>query len=453
MKTIKLLAFTLCLILGSQAFAQESDGPPEKKMREQQFYDVAQFLDTADFESYFKTQNYIMEADSLLYWVLQVKLGNISADDADADPTNEIQSLAQTIAVNDTLPSGADLYSVNDFSIFSLFQLDFTAQNAVNITSNSGNVNLNAPNGKIRTTAEVEFATGFILPDGKVVKDSNDLGSSTGGTTYFAGPGISISGDTIYNTLDTSGGASTNYTGASPATVSLGGFTAGDAVSGTYSEILEQLLVPYVAPSFTSFTVSGQSTTLEVGSTISGNFLFSWAFDQPGNITASTTDIYDVTASTYIATNISNSSPASAAIGTITKNTATSHSWRGEATNTQSSTFNSSNFTINWRWKRYFGFTNSNPATNADIIALSSDFTTNNNKTYTTAAPTGSQYLVFAFPASFGALSSITVNGFPSIASFTLVTTNVTNANGQVESYRIYYSNNTFSSSATVSYD
>ncbi|AEV34169.1 hypothetical protein Oweho_3218 [Owenweeksia hongkongensis DSM 17368] len=177
MNTIKILAFTICLILGSQAFAQEGNSPPEKKMREQNFYDVALFLDTADFESYFKTTNYIMPADSLLYWVMQVKLGNISADDADADPTNEIQSLAQTIAINDTLPSGADIYSKDDFSIYSQFELGFSGQNDVAITSTSENVSLNAPNGIIRATTDLELNTGLILPDGKEIRDSNDLGS------------------------------------------------------------------------------------------------------------------------------------------------------------------------------------------------------------------------------------------------------------------------------------
>lgn len=247
-------------------------------------------------------------------------------------------------------------------------------------------------------------------------------------------------------------GGSDEYTGSSPATVNVGGISVGDSLTGTVSEILEQILSPYVAPQFTSFT-STISSIYEVGTGTAGNQFFTFNIDLPANVTANTLALHDISNSSYLATGEPVSSPLTVDVGSLIKNGAGSQSYRLEATNSQGNSFNSSTITVSWRWKRYFGFTNNSPASNADIISLASDFVTNHNKSYSTATPSGAQYLVFAFPASFGALSGITVNGFPSLASFTEVITNVTNSYGQVESYRIYYSNNTFNSSATVSYE
>lgn len=109
---------------------------------------------------------------------------------------------------------------------------------------------------------------------------------------------------------------------------------------------------------------------------------------------------------------------------------------------------------INYSWKRYYGFANAPPASSADILALSgNEFASNHSKSYSTGSPSGFQYLVFAYPQSFGALSSIVVNGFPSLSAFTQSTISFTNASGGTATYYIYTSNNQFSSSASVSYD
>ncbi len=250
-------------------------------------------------------------------------------------------------------------------------------------------------------------------------------------------------------------GISAAYTGQSPTTLTIGGLSAGtDIADSSFSYILEKILTPYQPPSFSGFTITGQSSTLEVGSTVSGTKDFAFSFTNSGNVQANTLDIYDVTGASYLITDGSITSPVSADVGTITKTTATSHSWRGYAENTESTQFQSSNYTINWRWRRYHGFSNVRAVNTAQVLALSgSELSTSKSYSTTTGSPTGDQYFVYAYPTSFGTLSSITVNGFPSIDAFTRFTLSVTNTNGVSTDYYVYYSNNTFNSSAEITYN
>lgn len=264
---------------------------------------------------------------------------------------------------------------------------------------------------------------------------------------------IKYADGTVQTTAATGGGSGT-YTGASPATVSVGGVDVGDALTGTVSDILEQILVPYVAPVFSSFSISGQSTTVEVGTTLSTPVDFAWAFDDPGKITASTMDIYDVSGASYLATNISTTSPATSVnIGTIQKTNSGSHSWRGEATSTGSGLVQSSNYTVSWRWRDYAGWVSTTTPTNAQVIALDKAYSTNKAKDITTAAPTGSQYLAYYYPASFGVLTSIKVGGLQSIGAFTLSVVAVTNAAGGSTNYNFYISNNLLNASVAIEYE
>jgi hypothetical protein len=101
--------------------------------------------------------------------------------------------------------------------------------------------------------------------------------------------------------------------------------------------------------------------------------------------------------------------------------------------------------------KRYFGWVTTNTPVDADLITAGGELTSNFTKTWTQAAPGSAKYLVFAYPASFGLLPHIDINGFPSIASFNLTTRSVTNASGYTQSYNIYVSVNQFTVTGTTS--
>lgn len=111
--------------------------------------------------------------------------------------------------------------------------------------------------------------------------------------------------------------------------------------------------------------------------------------------------------------------------------------------------------TINWLGRRYYGFltlATANTPTDAELIGSSNQglLSILGNVTYSDT-PSAGQYMVIAYPASFANLSSITINGFPSLSAFTLVTRSLTNASGFTQSYKIYTSNNPFNTSSNQS--
>jgi len=108
--------------------------------------------------------------------------------------------------------------------------------------------------------------------------------------------------------------------------------------------------------------------------------------------------------------------------------------------------------TITWLGKRYYGFltlATANTPTDGELTGAVSQslISTLGTVNYISGASAGT-YMVIAYPASFTNLSSITINGFPSIDAFTLVTRSVTNASGYSQSYKIYTSNNVFSTAS-----
>lgn len=173
------------------------------------------------------------------------------------------------------------------------------------------------------------------------------------------------------------GGGNTVYPEGTTLSIDKGLLPAGTDISGlTLLEVEILAWSGFNAPTFTSFSISG-AAIVEVGETISGNRTFSWAFSDIGNISDNTLDIRDVTNATLIAEDISKVSPASVAIGTITKNSPGTHQWRALAQDLEANTIQSAIDSITWRFKRFYGFVSfTNPVGNdAAIQALANDFT------------------------------------------------------------------------------
>src|SRR5690606_18845049 len=132
------------------------------------------------------------------------------------------------------------------------------------------------------------------------------------------------------------------------------------------------IVAPYVNPVFTSFSVSGQATTLEVGSTLSGSKTFTWNITQNSG-TVPTIDIYDITAASTLVSGTANDGSHSATITTnqLNSNGATQQ-WRGVGNNTSpAGTFNSGTFTVTAWFYRFYGPASSDPANSAAVRALS----------------------------------------------------------------------------------
>lgn len=162
------------------------------------------------------------------------------------------------------------------------------------------------------------------------------------------------------------------YHGTSPTTLTVGGLTSGTAIAGkSYQDIIQSIVAPYINPAFTSFSISGQATTVEVGTTLSGSKTFTWAI-AVGSGTVPTIDIFNNTTSSTLLAGTPNDGSQAVTITTIQLNSnGATQSWKGIGNNTSpTGTFNSSNFVVTARFVDFFGNTSSNSTTSAQVRAL-----------------------------------------------------------------------------------
>jgi hypothetical protein len=259
------------------------------------------------------------------------------------------------------------------------------------------------------------------------------------------------------------------YDGQSPTTITVGGLPAGSNIFGApIVDILEDILVPYILPSFSSFSI-GQVSPVEVGATLNNSQSFSFNFSQISNIQANSLEILDVTAGNIVLGTYSLSpSPVSVSIGSgITYNSPNSYSWRGRATNTQSNTFLSNLTTVNWFWKLYYGTSTSTTLNETDIESLANNLLTNTkNRIYSFP---GGGYKYFCWADSLGSPTEATgfkdtstnlvvamADSSDNIAfsninngwSYALVS--VTNIYGITTNYRVYRTKNILGSSINI---
>jgi hypothetical protein len=106
--------------------------------------------------------------------------------------------------------------------------------------------------------------------------------------------------------------------------------------------------------------------------------------------------------------------------------------------------------------KRYYGWISdttgigSGSFDDAIITALGSELSASKSKSFSTGSPTGTQFLVYAYFSTAGALTQFDMNGFPSIDAMNSATRNFTNASGYTGEWIIYWSKNGQTLSSTV---
>lgn len=238
------------------------------------------------------------------------------------------------------------------------------------------------------------------------------------------------------------GGGSSNYSGASPSTITVGGLSSGSAIAGlSYDDIIEAILVPYINPTFLSFSMTGQATTVETGTTLSGSKPYVWSIALNSG-TVPTIDIYDITAGATLLAGTSNDGSQSQTITTIQLNSnGATQSWRGVGNNTSpSGTFNSNAFTVTSRFYRFYG-ADDTPTNSAEVRALplSAFHTGAGSFTFTTG--TSATNFVVALPPGVTISNvvdtSINVN-LTSVFILQGSTVNVLDAGGTNRAYNIY---------------
>lgn len=242
------------------------------------------------------------------------------------------------------------------------------------------------------------------------------------------------------------GEISSTYTLASPSNVTVGGMPSGTVLTGrSLMSILEEILVDYIEPTFSAFSVTGQSTTVEVGTTLSGSKTFTWTI-AVGSGTVPTIDIYDITAVSTLVAGTTNDGTQAQTVTTLQLNSnGATQQWRGIGNNTDpAGTFNSSTFTVTGRYYRFFGPTASSPTNSATVRALPSSAFQTGTPTFTLSTGTTETKFVVALPPSVTITSVIDLSALSADITSEYILTgtiSVLDAGGTSRTYNIYEMN------------
>lgn len=187
------------------------------------------------------------------------------------------------------------------------------------------------------------------------------------------------------------------YKGSSPTTVQVGNWAPGTSVIGTTRDrILQEIIAPFNEPTFSSFTMSGQATLIEVGITIDGTKNFTFGFTYGDNVKDNTIEIIDVTNNNPLLEGGTKVSPKALNIGSIVKTAPSNHIWRIVAENINNNKFNRT-LTINWGYRRYSGSMSSLPTTGNQIrTALLSSSVINTSDSFSFSSGTTNNIFVIA---------------------------------------------------------
>ena len=265
-----------------------------------------------------------------------------------------------------------------------------------------------------------------------------------------AGSGISIDKTDPHVPIinATGGGGSSEYTPQGVTLATVGGIASGTDLGTSpmsIQDLFDLILYPYVSPVFTSFSISGQSTTVEVGTTLSGSKTFIWFITLNSGV-VSTIDIYDVTAVATLLAGTTNDGTQAVTITSVQLNSnGATQVWRGIGNNSSpSGTFNSSNFTVTARYYRFYAPSSSSPANSAAVRALANSAFHTGATSFTFNTGTVETKFVIALPPSVTISSVIDTSALNAIITSDWIltgTVNVLDAGSTNRSYNIYEMN------------
>lgn len=239
----------------------------------------------------------------------------------------------------------------------------------------------------------------------------------------------------------------TNYTNSNPMPEKIGGLESGTTFNNVpLTDLIDGLLYPYQYPVFSSFGFI-QDTAVEVGTTISGVKEFSWIIINSSNVSAGTIKIDDFTNSTNLISNVTDS-PQSLNIGTISKTSQDTHTWRIHSYNTKGIEF-IKDFTVAWRWKIYFGTSFDALLSETQVKALSSSrLSTTTTGTYSFGA---SGYKYICYPDSLNPIISLKDENTNLEIPYTVLDTIlITNSFGVATNYKILRTLNQLGTSINI---
>lgn len=257
----------------------------------------------------------------------------------------------------------------------------------------------------------------------------------------FSATRLSAVLDSIVVTMGT---GSSTYTPQGVTLAAVGGIPSGTdlGVSAiSVQDLLDDILYPYVNPVFTSFSISGQSTTVEVGTTLSGSKTFTWGVNANSGV-VSTIDLYNVTTAATLLAGTGNDGTQAQTITTVQLNSnGATQVWRGIGNNSSpSGTFNSSNFTVTSRYYRFYGAATL-PTNSATVRALPSSAFHTGATSFTFNTGISGTSFVIALPPSVTISSVIDTSALNAIITSEWIltgTVNVLDAGSTNRAYNIY---------------
>jgi hypothetical protein len=348
---------------------------------------------------------------------------------------------------------------------------DSTVQGPTGATGADSTVQ--GPTGATGADSTVQGPTGATGADSTVQGPTGATGGI--GPTGYGVPTGGATGQFLYklsgNDYET-GWKDVNVTYTNPNPVPSPGF--GGIVQGStfanqsMQDMWTALLYPYQSPSFPTFIILGQSTTLEVGDSISSNRTFTWSTGNTANINPNSISILNYTDSITIATGLSaGASPYASGSPIVTSLIPTIKTFRVQGINTNSVPFYK-DFLVNWQWKLYYGATGAVFLNQNGIKALpNSLLTTIKNRAYVFPDVAVPDYKYFCWPDSFGspvagtgffaagnsvAMATSAQDAFYSISEngWYYGLTGVANSQGVTAGYRVYRTFNAIGGAVTI---
>lgn len=274
-------------------------------------------------------------------------------------PTGRTSGVFATL---DDVFDNAEIISGGSGTIKNGLQIDLGGPLSGNTVLNGGSIHSFEINNL--QAFRIEFESGSTITDNSV--DGHGLVYGADYSDNFIDNSL-ISKLYVDNRVATGTTASTVYNLSSPSTVTVGGLSAGSTLVGkTSNEILEEILVPFLEPTFSSFSISGQDTLIEADSSISGNQTFNWNTTEDLNVETNSIGILDLTGNDLLASGLANDGTESGVdVGTVTLNGEASNTWRISGESTQNDTFNR-DFTVQSRYPYFYGTFSSGGASAGD---------------------------------------------------------------------------------------
>ncbi len=164
--------------------------------------------------------------------------------------------------------------------------------------------------------------------------------------------------------------------------------------------------IVFLPPAFTSFTIPGQSTALEIGDEFpSGSYTFTWSTSNSSNVAVNSVGITDTTAGSPIASGLANDGTEDITLSSIVNTVPAAQVWTIHATNTQSATL-SRTFSIGWYYRVHAGNASAATLDSAGVLALELDpFKSVPQGDYVITS--GFNYKFIAYPEAMGDIIQI----------------------------------------------